>query len=271
MIPGTLPYPSAPSDASFCDRLASANGYDYTNATHSYTLMLQWIRRAYNGADVNLQASPPVVKFVQGLMRNTNTIKYFNGHFDYRAAYPDGAGYPGPTPDYTSNPNLAHALDLKLASWFGQAFGCSGIQVGPVVNLTFAQAFPYSGVSNQIQVHRGMNVTGTVFSAFIDQFSAGALSLGAQQFDFDSNVVPYLMSFARGAQGEYGICQDPDTCPCATGFTGTACTTQVTSTGVSVTAGPDPTPARLPGAASDSARPMVMVVAGLMAIVAMML
>lgn len=267
---GTMPYPTAPTDASFCDRLASANGYDYTNANHSYALMLKWIQRAYNGADVNLNAYPPVVSFVQGLMRNTNTIKFFNGWINYRAAYPEGAAYPAPTPDYTTSPALALALDLKLAAYFGQAFGCSGIQQWPTVNLTFSEAYPYTGNQNQIVVHRGMAINGTVFSAFIDQFSDAALSLGAQQFDFDANVVPFLMSFARGAQGDYGICQDEATCPCATGYTGNACTTAIQSTGVSVTAGNDPTPARIPGAASASAQP-ALVIAGVLAIMALML
>lgn len=271
LAPGDLPYPTAPTDASFCDRLASANGYDYTNATHSFALMMKWISRAYNGADVNLTVSPPVTQFVQGLMRNTNTIKYFNGVVDYRSEYATGgAAYPGPTPDYTSNPSLALALDRKLAAWFGDAFGCSGITVGDVTNRTFAETYPYNGVKNQITVHRGMNITGTVFSAFIDQFSDASRSLGAQQHDFDASVVPYLMSFARGAQGDYGICQDELTCPCATGYTGNSCTTVLSSTGISVTAGPDPNPAKMPNTAATQAKPTV-IAAVVLAMVAMLL
>ena len=57
-------------------------------------------------------------------------------------------------------------------------------------------------------------------SACPSQFSDASLSLGAQQYDFTANVVPYLQSFGRGATNNQGICNEVATCSCATGYTG---------------------------------------------------
>lgn len=112
---GSLPYPIAPSTASFCDRLASSNAYDYTNAADEHALMLQLVSRAYNGAAKDLTKNPPVISSVQGLLQNANTVKYFNGDVNYRVA--GTPYYPAPTPSYTSNSYEASALDTKLAAW----------------------------------------------------------------------------------------------------------------------------------------------------------
>jgi hypothetical protein len=57
----------------------------------------------------------------------------------------------------------------------------------------------------------------------LSQFQNSAKSLGATEYDFNLNVVPYLQSFGRGAVNPRGICNDA-TCNCATGWTGTVST-----------------------------------------------
>ena len=273
--------PQAPADSSFCDRLVTTSGGDYTNPTDAYNLMLTLTRRAYNGAVRDGTVNPPVLNDVQGLVNNPNTIHYFDGTIQYRAQqqapYVTSPYYPTPTPNYRANPSTDGAdLDKRIASWFGAGFGCTG-------GGQFTTMYAYTGHTDMVAVHSAMQISQLQFSAFIDQFSQAALSLGATQHDFDENVVPYLVAFGRGAQGMKEICSyggaattDPSTgkplkttCTCAPGWSGPTCTDiGPSSTGVTVDPGTAPTNAKLGAASAIEVSMVSIALAAMMALVA---
>jgi hypothetical protein len=164
---GANPYPQADVDASFCDRLLSSNGYDYTNPDHAWQLMFILVSRAYNGATINGTALPPVLNDVQGLVNNRNTIAYFDGTIKYRDS-PASPYHGTPTPNIRAGGAPAFALDDKITRWLGMGFGCTGGSTG------FATKYPYKGVGSDdmVGVHSGMGITQLQFQAFIESVRA---------------------------------------------------------------------------------------------------
>lgn len=163
-LSGANPYPQAANDASFCDRLLSYNGYDYTDPTHAYSLMFIMVQRAYNGAEVNGSTIPPTLGDVQGLKHNPNTIGYFDGTIDYRNTAGNTSPFAGtPTPNLQTDRVAALALDDKIARYLGLGFGCTG---GPVGSPAFQATYPYNAPS-MTAVHSGMAITQLQFAAFI--------------------------------------------------------------------------------------------------------
>jgi len=256
-----------PDSASFCDRLAYTNGYNWTAAEGAHATLMEFIRRAYNGAAKNITYLPAVVEGVQGLLNNPNTYPYFDASVDYRAN--TRSPYHGtPTPNYRSTPSAALELDLKLAAFFGrsEAWACSGRSTD---GLSYDEKYNYAsiGSTEMGDVHAGMSVTDTMFAAFIGQFADAALSMSTTDYDFQQNVVPFLQSFARGAAPQDAICTAAG-CSCATGLMGANCDQPIPS-GPTITPGPGPQEPSMGAATGAPVATMGLIVAALATLLAL--
>jgi hypothetical protein len=150
-----------------------------------------------------------VVSAVTTLLGMESQRPFFNGSINYRYAAdpfavpvnvnsrlgtPNGAGSIA-APDYTVAGTEQNALIAKLTDFFGAALGCTAYTQAPATPPNWTKV----GFNSDMEaIHRGMPISTTIMTEFINAVGGAAAGAGMAQADV-TTVAAVLGSFSRGS------------------------------------------------------------------------